>query len=193
MRTSNLSNHHASRDNELMSQPEVSIQICGYTIVVDAEDTERILRQRWSATIAYGVPVFRCKLREGGKLTCLTLARFICGLRDDLLATQTSASNYLDYRKESLRCVDMAERQAMQGKRTSRKYTSQYKGVSLCPRSKLWRASIRPKGISMYLGVYKTEEEAAAVYDRAARLYFGDEAFQNFPFAQHTAKIKKNT
>lgn len=48
-------------------------------------------------------------------------------------------------------------------------------------RTKPYRAGIRVNQQRIYLGCYKTSEEAAIAYDKAARRYFGEFAFQNFP------------
>jgi hypothetical protein len=56
---------------------------------------------------------------------------------------------------------------------------SGYKGVVLHKPSGRLTASIVVRGTSHYLGLYRTPEEAAAVYNRAATQYFGDAAILN--------------
>jgi group I intron endonuclease len=56
--------------------------------------------------------------------------------------------------------------------------SSKYVGVRLI-RSGHWRVAIVHKGKSISLGIYATEEEAAIAYNRAALLYFGEEANLN--------------
>ena len=60
-------------------------------------------------------------------------------------------------------------------------HASQYKGVSLVPRRRPWKAEIRQGGRYIYLGTYKTEEAAARAYDRAAAELWGKFACLNFP------------
>lgn len=53
------------------------------------------------------------------------------------------------------------------------------KGVSFYKRDCVWTSSITHSGVSVFLGRYKTHDEAAAAYRRAADLLFGDFAAHN--------------
>lgn len=70
-------------------------------------------------------------------------------------------------------------------KRTSRTYTSQYKGVywrkNRIEGTGKWEATIRSLGNNVRLGRFDTEEEAARAYDSAAILIHGEFAKLNFP------------
>lgn len=52
--------------------------------------------------------------------------------------------------------------------------TSGFKGVSWNKPRELWIAWIRSDGLNRYLGGYPTKEEAAAAYQAASRLIFGE-------------------
>lgn len=56
---------------------------------------------------------------------------------------------------------------------------SRFKGVSW--NRDRWQANITLNDIKIYLGKYKTEEEAARAYDRSALRNFGEFAVLNFP------------
>ena len=58
---------------------------------------------------------------------------------------------------------------------------SLYKGVCVTRNGK-WRSVIYINGRQRYLGVFKTEVEAAKVYDTAAREYFVEPKDINFPY-----------
>lgn len=59
--------------------------------------------------------------------------------------------------------------------------SSPFKGVSACGRR--WTARIKKNYQSIHLGVFATEAEAAAAYDSAAALHFGEFARLNFAAA----------
>ena len=93
--------------------------------------------------------------------------------------------NRLDNRKINLRHVtDSQNAQNMSAWLKGTKH-SKYKGVSLLknreyPLKKPWLAYIGASGKRKYLGYYATEEEAAHVYDKAAKELFGEFAKPNF-------------
>jgi hypothetical protein len=62
-----------------------------------------------------------------------------------------------------------------------RQKLQQYKGVSFVKGRGRWAAFIRVDYKSIGLGHYEAEEEAARVYDAAARYYFKEFARTNFP------------
>lgn len=51
---------------------------------------------------------------------------------------------------------------------------SGFRGVCLHPRSGRWNARIKVAGRKMSLGYYDTPQEAAAAYDRAAKVHHGE-------------------
>ncbi|MFA7100704.1 MAG: HNH endonuclease [Bacilli bacterium] len=65
--------------------------------------------------------------------------------------------------------------------RLPRKNTSsKYKGVSWMKRNKKWIAYVCINRITIYLGIYNSESNAAKVYDKAAKKYHGEFARLNF-------------
>jgi hypothetical protein len=79
--------------------------------------------------------------------------------------------------------------------KSSRGGSSKYKGIVYRARKKLWLARITINGKSKYIKRYKSEIDAAKAYDEAAKKYFGEFAYLNFPPEQRTKglrdKIKK--
>ncbi|MCM3571410.1 AP2 domain-containing protein [Neobacillus mesonae] len=54
-------------------------------------------------------------------------------------------------------------------------YTSQFKGVCFCRRSKKWIAQIHiEKGKQFKLGFFDDEKSAAKAYNEAAEIYHGE-------------------
>ncbi len=83
----------------------------------------------------------------------------------------------LDNRRKNLRVCTKSQN-AMN--RKSQKYsTSIYLGVSWDKEKKRWRAIIKANGKTKKLGRFKTELEAAIIYNIAARKYFGEFARPN--------------
>ena len=60
-------------------------------------------------------------------------------------------------------------------------HSSKFKGVTKRGKAS-WEAQIElGKRKAKYLGAFSSEEDAARAYDAAARTYFGEFAYQNFP------------
>lgn len=92
--------------------------------------------------------------------------------------------NGLDNRRSNLRLA--THRQNCRNRRgAERTSTSSYLGVSWHKKGRKWAAFICERkdgrGISTYLGLFASEEDAAKAYDSAARIRFGRFASLNFP------------
>jgi hypothetical protein len=91
--------------------------------------------------------------------------------------------NSLDNRRKNIRICTVGQNNCNSGAR--RGSASQYCGVGRC--GNRWQARIIFEKTYHHLGVFKTEEEAARAYDRAARELHGEFAWQNFPYDQNRA------
>lgn len=90
--------------------------------------------------------------------------------------------NGLNNSRTNLRITDNSGNQGNRPKRLSAKNTSTYKGVcrdAYCYRSKPWHAQITLSGKTKNLGRYRTQEEAALAYNKAAIEVFGPLAHLN--------------
>ena len=84
----------------------------------------------------------------------------------------------------------------MQNRKKKRDSSSQYKGVRQTPKLKasgVWRAEIMtPELGRVFLGaLYKSEREAAEVYDAAVAILFGRDGLLNFSRAEVTIEASR--
>lgn len=153
------------------------LEIAGYLVLLDAEDVERVRREKWRVQVGpHSVSFILSARRPSGVRAKIRLARFIMREDGDRLVLKRPETLSFDYRKASLLVCDNSTKLASQPKK--KKGTSKYKGVSR-DRNRRWRASIRPHGRSIYLGCFETETEAARAYNEAALFYFGEAAYLN--------------
>ena len=102
--------------------------------------------------------------------------RVILGLEQGTLCDHRNHDG-LDNRRQNLRpCNDS---QNAGNKRKHLGASSQLKGVDWHKSSRKWRAQIRINGRSKHLGCFTSETAAAAAYDRAALIHFGEFALTN--------------
>lgn len=85
--------------------------------------------------------------------------------------------NRMNNRLENLRLVTPFQNNGNQPKRV--KGSSDYKGVAWLKQRNCFRASIQVDRKQYHLGCFKTQEEAAEVYNAAATKHFGDFASLN--------------
>jgi hypothetical protein len=151
----------------------------GHKAKIDKEDYARVMKHTW-----------RLIKKDSGRLKVVTnvmtpkgtrqvsLGQFLMKPPKGKMAYPRRFMEGLDYRKSNLIVCTMKERQRLLPK--SRNHgSSRFKGVSFVRSLKQWRAMIKVDGKSISLGSYKTELEAAAVYNKAAREYFGEMGYQN--------------
>lgn len=82
-----------------------------------------------------------------------------------------------DNRIENLRAVTRSQNCANQ--LTQKRSVSGFKGVTRIRRNGKWRARIKVSQVEYFLGLFDTPEAAAAAYNQAASLHFGEFARTN--------------
>jgi hypothetical protein len=141
-----------------------------YVALVDDEDYERVVAVgKWCEDDGYAV--------RGSKPYCM--ARFILGLTDPKIEVDHEDHNGLNNQKYNLRVATRVQNN--HNLRKQRPPTSsKYKGVSFDKGNSKWVAQIKIAGRSKHLGYFLSEDQAARIYDEAARLHFGEFACTNF-------------
>lgn len=148
-------------------------------VKIDCEDVKRLSQHSWRVTQGTtGRPRVVTSIRKGKKVQTITLGKFLMKPTKGKQVYPRRYQEGLDYRKENLVVCSLQDRQKLLPKRRSR-VSSHFKGVSYSRSKDIWRAGITVNGVSLNLGDFKSESEAALAYNKAARKHFGEFAYQN--------------
>jgi hypothetical protein len=151
----------------------------GQKVKIDSSDLKRVDQHSWRVTKGTtGRPRVVTSIRGPKGVAQVTLGKFIMRPPRGKQVYPRRFNEGLDYRRSNLIVCTLQERQQLLPK-TRLGATSTYRGVSKVRKTKLWRAAIEVDGKSMNLGHFKSEHEAAISYNRAAKKYFGNIAYQN--------------
>jgi hypothetical protein len=146
----------------------------GHTLI-DAEDYEAVSRHSWYLHRTAGRKNYAAS-RVRGRV--VLLHRFLVHAPAGLEVTHVNRDG-LDNRRSNLRIATHSDTHhnipAQEG------CTSEYKGVCWHRGGRKWVAQIDFEGVHYYLGLYRSEEDAAIAFDAVARALHGQFAFLNFP------------
>jgi hypothetical protein len=156
----------------------------GHEVLIDDEDYEYLSQFSWSANtknkdIVYAIRSKRIGKRSEDKKEMIYMHRELVGATKGEYVDHINR-NTLDNRKCNLRkCENRQNSRNSIGRISLRKY-SIYKGVKKNTNaSSSWSARITVDGKAIYLGSYKTENEAAKAYNEACLKYHLDFANLN--------------
>ena len=162
--------------NEIIVQDDIA-EILLYDIngqekgrtIIDSIDVEKIKNYKWRVSNGR-VAAHR---KDGGNIF---LHRLINNTPNGM-DTDHINRNTFDNRRSNLRTATHTENMRNRIKRSG---SSKYKGVTWVKQREKWMARIKHGDREKSLGHYATEEEAAHVYDKAAKELFGEFAKPNF-------------
>jgi hypothetical protein len=148
-------------------------------VKIDSEDLKRLSEYSWRVTKGTtGRARVVTSIRKGKKVQTITLGKFLMKPAKGKQVYPRRYQDGLDYRKENLIVCSLRDRQKLLPKRRS-DASSNFKGVSYNRSKDVWRAGITLDGVSVNLGDFNSETEAAEAYNKAARKHFGEFAYQN--------------
>lgn len=147
---------------------------------IDKEDAEKVNQHTWRVVTkdTGRKKVVTNIIDKKGRNRQISLGHFLMKPPKGKMVYPRRFMDGFDYRKDNLIICTMAERQRILPK-SRVGASSKYKGVSYIQSQKRWRASITFEGKSISIGNFKSQDEAALKYNKAAIHYFGKDAYQN--------------
>lgn len=145
----------------------------GLFAIIDDEDWPLVSKYKWWAhATATGIVAQRhLRTERVGAITRRTsqnMEVLLMGRRSGFTIDHVNR-NPLDNRRENLRWATRSQNMANRGMPNK----SGFRGIRPKNRSS-WQARIRFQGHNVYLGTFKTKQEAAEAFRAAARAVFGD-------------------
>ncbi len=150
----------------------------GFVAIVDDEDYDFLMQWRWHYSQGYAGRKVKVGETVDGKRQrrILYMHRLLLDTPDGMEGEHKD-NNRLNNRRYNLR--NATPFQNMCNRRKFGKQGSKYKGVDLHKKSGLWRVRIKTADKRISLGYFKSQEEAAKVYNQAAIEHHGEFAQLN--------------
>jgi len=150
----------------------------GQCALVDDSDYEYLNQFKWCAGKAYNRDTYYAIRSKSinGKQTHIRMHRLIMNAPNGMDVDHVDGDG-LNNQRSNLRICTRSQNLRNQKSRVNS--SSKYLGVCWHKRERKWRAGIRINKNTKYLGEFKTELEAAIIYNIAARKYYGEFARPN--------------
>jgi len=170
------------KGNRIQLLPNHAVIICGrYRVKIDRSKVPLVQAFTWRVVKHPRVKYCVTTMTTFGRRQQIQIARMVLGLQfGDSREPDHKNRNGLDNRAKNLRIATPQQngfhRQVSRNKTSAS--SSRYKGVSR-NMSGNWRATITYNQTAMHLGTFRSERQAALVYNRKARELYGKWALVN--------------
>ena len=154
----------------------------GHVATVDDEDASILRGTKWGAVVVTDRHVYAASKQRG------LLHRAVLRITDPFVVVDHINGDTLDCRRSNLRVATRTQNQG--NRRRNRNGSSRFKGVGWHTGARKWRARMTDAGMTVELGLFSDEEEAARAYDRVARVKFGEFAAVNFPSGDERSALE---
>jgi len=153
----------------------------GSAALVDDIDYYYLSQWIWHLHSVFGVDYVARSVRENKRCKLLFIHKEVAErMRLNItLIIDHKDRNPLNNCRDNLR--EATKSQNMANSKRALNNTSGYNGVHFSKCKYKWVAQIGFNNTRKHLGYFNTPEEAAKAYDKAAKQYFGEFAFFNFP------------
>jgi hypothetical protein len=150
----------------------------GSTVLVDDKDFEALSQYKWTAhvnrTTCYAIR--RQRISEDRPGSIVYMHRQIMCPMEGMVVDHINKDG-LDNRRENLRICSQTENLRNQRPRSNKR--SKFKGVSWNENDMAYHSRLQFGGRGVWLGMYKSEVDAAKAYDAGAIHYYGKYALTN--------------
>jgi len=149
-------------------------------VQIDDEDWPLVSRYKWHVQFDptfHQFYIVTCSL-NGKTIKAIKLHRLVMNQEDPKMKVDHIDHDTLNNRKENLRACT-GQNNGWNSKKTKRTTASKYKGVTKIQRGTGFVSRIGLDNKRLYLGYFKTEEEAALAYNEAALKYHKEFACLN--------------
>lgn len=135
--------------------------------MVDDADFEWINQYKWHACVCKKTVYAKRSVKVGGKWIGQLMHRFIMGINDPKILVDHIKGNGLDNRRESIRLCNVSQNGMNSDGQVGS--SSRFKGVSWNKRCVRWEVSITINRKIKHVGLFDSEIEAAAYYNKLAK------------------------
>lgn len=161
----------------MADEATVSIPLTqGMSAQVDAADAALVSGFKWQAAHHNGR--WYTQAAVPGRRGPISMHRLLMGPGKGLMVDHVNGDG-LDNRRSNMRVCTHTENMWNQRVQQTERKISRFKGVTWKARGKPWGAAIQQNGARLFIGSYRTEEEAARAYDAAAKVFHGRFACTN--------------